>query len=61
MSAIYLIFKTIFDICHERDLVYEGGTLGSYPNRVKIISGKWKSMSINNNTSGGKTYTISSQ
>lgn len=57
VSAIYLIFKTMFDICHERDLVYKGGTSG----RVKIISGKWKSMSINNNTSGGKTYTISSQ
>lgn len=40
VSSIYLIFRTIFDICNERDLVYKGGTSGSYPNRVKIISGK---------------------
>lgn len=61
VSAIYLIFKAIFDICHERNLVCRGGTSGSYLNRVKTISGKWKSVSINNITSGGKTYTISSQ
>lgn len=54
VSEIYLIFKTIFDICHEKDLVYEGGISGSYSNRVKIIIGKWKRMSINSNTSGGK-------
>lgn len=54
VSAIYLIFKTIFDICHERDFVYKGGISGSYSNRVKIISGKWKSVSINDNTSDGK-------
>lgn len=40
MFAIYLIFKTIFDIFHERDLVDKGGISGSYSNRVKIISGK---------------------